>query len=297
MKIDPRHLINLLAIATHGSFNRAAAALGISQPALSNSIAQLERRLGVTVLDRSRRGSEINEFGRILLQGARVLEAVLAQSADQLRLTRLGIEGPLRIGATPSMTLKFMPEFMAALLKSQGALDITLVEGLDDELVGALRAGGLDLVFGTALGSALPGDLVEESLFDDPFAIGVGLKHELRQRKSLTLAELRDYPWVLPGPGSAYRRYVEALFLTAGIPWPQDHVVSNSLQLVESIVALSNRVTIVTRMQVVRHNFWRLRAIPLRGAGRRSLSVKWRRMAQLSPLGTRIVELAHSARL
>ena len=63
MNIDPRYLANLLSIAKHGSFNRAAAARGISQPALSNSIAQLERRLGVTVLDRSRSGSQLNEFG------------------------------------------------------------------------------------------------------------------------------------------------------------------------------------------------------------------------------------------
>jgi LysR family transcriptional regulator, regulator for genes of the gallate degradation pathway len=297
MKIDPRHLLNLLAIADHGSFNRAAAALGISQPALSSSIAQLERRLGFTVLDRSRRGSEINEYGGILLQGARVLEAVLAQSAEQLRLKRQGIEGPLRIGATPSMAIKFMPELMAALLKARGAVEIALTEGLDDELVAALRSGALDLVLGTSLGSGLPGDLIEETLFDDTFAIGVGPQHELAKRRSLTLAELRDHPWVLPGPGSAYRRYVEALFLTAGIPWPQDHVVSNSLPLVESIVALTGRVTIVTQMQVTRHNVWRLRAIPLRGAGRRSLSVKWRRTAQMSPLAKRVVELAHSAGL
>ena len=54
-EVDPRHLANLLSIAKHGSFNRAATARGISQPALSNSIAQLERRLGVQVLDRTRR--------------------------------------------------------------------------------------------------------------------------------------------------------------------------------------------------------------------------------------------------
>ena len=63
LNIDPRYLANLLSVAKHGSFNRAAAAQGISQPALSNSIAQLERRLGVQVLDRTRSGSQLNEFG------------------------------------------------------------------------------------------------------------------------------------------------------------------------------------------------------------------------------------------
>ena len=61
LNLDPRYLANLLSIAKHGSFNCAAAARGISQPALSNSIVQLERRLGVLVLDRSASGSHLYE--------------------------------------------------------------------------------------------------------------------------------------------------------------------------------------------------------------------------------------------
>jgi len=96
-EVDPRHLANLLSIAKHGSFNRAAAARGISQPALSNSIAQLERRLGVQVLDRTRRGSELNEYGKILVRNAAVIDSVLQHTVDEVRLKRLGVEGPLRI--------------------------------------------------------------------------------------------------------------------------------------------------------------------------------------------------------
>jgi DNA-binding transcriptional LysR family regulator len=292
VKIDPRHLLNLLAVATHGSFNRAAAARGVSQPALSNSIAQLERRLGFAVLERSRRGSEVNEYGKILLQSARTLEALLAQTAEQVRLKRLGVDGPLRVGATPSMTLKFLPQLMAAVLKHEGAVQIALTEGLDDELIPALRSGTLDLVLGPAGGAGLAPDLTEEALFDDPFRLGVSPRHVLAKRRSLSLSELSDLPWVLPGPGSAYRRHVESLFLAAQMPWPADAVVSNSLQLVEAIVTLTQRVTVVTQLQASMHNFWHLRAIPLRSAGRRTLTVKWRSSAQFTPLATRLVQLA-----
>jgi LysR family pca operon transcriptional activator len=293
MKIDPRHLVNLLAVATYGSFNRAAAARGMSQPALSNSIAQLERRLGFAVLNRSRRGSEVNEYGKILLQGARTIEALLAQTGEQVRLKRLGVVGPLRIGATPSMTLKFLPDLMARVLQDDAVVQISVTEGLDDELLPALRAGALDVVLSPASGSALPHDLIEEALFDDAFGIGVGPKHVLAKRRSLTLSELSDYPWVLPGPGSAYRRHVDALFLAAGVSWPQNSIVSNSLPLVESIVTRTNRVTVVTRLQATMHNFWRLRAIPLRGGGQRTLSIAWRRAGQLSEQATRVVHMAH----
>lgn len=282
-----------MAVADHGSFNRAAAARGLSQPALSNSIAQLERRLGIRVLERTRRGSQVNEFGRILLEGARTVDAVLKQTAERVRLKRLGVSGPLRIGSTPSMTLKFLPDLMAVLLKDSGAVQISITEGLDDQLVPALQAGELDLVLGPSLGAALPSDLIEEELFYDSFCIAVGPRHALAKRRSLLLAELKDQPWVLPGPGSAYRRHVEALFLNAGVSWPADSVVSNSLPLVESIVTLTNRVTVITRLQAIAHNFWRIRAIPLRGAGVRTLSVKWRRAGDMPPLANRLMQIAH----
>jgi LysR family transcriptional regulator, regulator for genes of the gallate degradation pathway len=282
-----------LAVAEQGSFNRAAAARGLSQPALSNSIAQLERRLGIRVLERTRRGSQVNEFGRILLEGARTVDAVLKHTAERVRLKRLGVSGPLRLGSTPSMTLKFLPDLMAVLLKDSGPVQISITEGLDDQLVPALQAGELDLVLGPSSGSALPSDLIEDELFNDSFSIAVGPRHALAKRRSLLLAELKDQPWVLPGPGSAYRRHVEALFLNAGVPWPADSVVSNSLPLVESIVTLTNRVTVITRLQAIAHNFWRIRAIPLRGAGVRTLSIKWRRAGDMPPLANRLMQIAH----
>ena len=67
MEIDPRHLRLLRAIAEQGSFTRAAATQRISQPAMSAGIAQLEKRLGVRVLERGRHGARLNDFGRLLL--------------------------------------------------------------------------------------------------------------------------------------------------------------------------------------------------------------------------------------
>jgi len=148
-------------------------------------------------------------------------------------------------------------------------------------------------VLGPASGSALPSDLLEEILFDDSFCVGVGPRNPVAKRNSIALHELADYPWVLPGPGSAYRRQVEAMFMTAGLPWPTDSVVTNSLQLVESIVTLTNRVTLVTRLQASSHNFWRMKAVPLRGASRRSLGIKWRRAGTLPQLARRVVQAAH----
>lgn len=292
--IDPRQLANLLAVATHGSFNRAATARGISQPALSNSIAQLERRLGVKVLERTRRGSELTAIGQILVRSAQVLETLLVQTSEQVRLQRLGIVGPLRIGVSPSLLLKFMPDLVAQLHRRQPALSLSVVEGLDDQLLPALQTGELDLVLGPVSGLfGTPADITEQALFEDPFSIGVSADHALSQRSSLTLAELRDAAWVVPRAGSAYRRHVESLFTAAGLPWPINVIETSSLTLVECIVAQTDRVTLITELQAAMHNTWHIRAIPLSNAGRRILGVKWRSGMQPSPLAEQVIQVAH----
>jgi len=294
MKIDPRQLANLMSIAQHGSFNRAAAARGISQPALSNSIAQLERRLGVQVLSRTRRGSELTDMGNILLRGAETIDAVLLQASEEVRLRRLGVEGPLRVGVVPSVTLKLMPDVFAVLLKRHPAVELTFTEGLDDQLLPALRSGQLDIVVGPLAGVfPAPDDIAEDPLFDDPFSIGVGPEHPLAGRSSLSLGELRDAPWVLPLPGNNYRRHIEALFMTAGVPWPSNCFITSSLTLVESIVAQTDRVTIITELQSIVQNNWRLRSVPLKGGGKRTIGIKWRKAAKPSAIAANFIKVVH----
>ena len=294
VNIDPRYLANLLSIAEHGSFNRAATARGISQPALSNSIAQLERRLGVPVLDRSRRGSQLNEFGKILVRGAEVIDAVLQQTVDELRLKRMGVEGPLRIGVVPSLMAKFMPELMTVLLKHHQSISITAVEGLDDQLLPALLSGDLDLVLGPLAGIfPASAEIVEDALFDDPFSIGVGPNHALRDRRAITLPELSDAAWILPLPGNSYRRHIEALFMTEGVAWPSNCLLTSSLALVESVLARTDRVTMITELQATMQNTWHIRAIPLKGGGKRIMGLKWRKAGKLSALAAHFVQIAH----
>jgi molybdate transport repressor ModE-like protein len=294
MSIDPRQLANLLAIARHGSFIRAAAAIGMSQPALSESIGQLERKLGVPVLERTRSGSRLNAFGEILIRHSETMSAILTQAEEEVRLRRLGVEGVLRIGATPSLVLKFLPTIMSRMIKDQGAAAISIVEGLDDELLPQLTTGALDVVF-APLSDVFPAPahIVEEPLFDDPFAIAVGSHSPLARRKSISLGELQTASWVLPGPGSAYRRHIEALFRTAGVPWPDGCITTSSLSLTESLVAQCERVSFVSCLQTTVHNTWRVRAIPLKNGGKRTVGMKWRRSGMLSPLATRLKQLAH----
>ena len=85
MEFDLKQLRNLLAIARHGSFSRAAAALKMSQPALSNSIVQLERRLHDRVLERGRHGAQLTELGQLLVRHAELMEIGLERAVEEIR--------------------------------------------------------------------------------------------------------------------------------------------------------------------------------------------------------------------
>jgi LysR family transcriptional regulator of gallate degradation len=290
MTIDPRQLANLLAVAKHGSFNRAAAARGLSQPALSSSIRQLERRLGVSVLERTSSGSRLNEYGEILVRQAQTVEALLLQAGEEVRLRKLGIDGPLRVGATPSLMLRFLPDVTVRLLQSNPAAAVSLTEGLDDQLLPELRAGHLDLIFGPIANVApSAGEILEEPLFQDAFSIGVRPGHPLSKRRSLSLSELQEAAWVLPGPDNSLRRHIEALFMAANVPWPARCVTTTSLAMIESILKSTDHVALVTGML---QHAWGVRCIPLQGAGARTIGIKRRRAGQLGPLAAQMRQIA-----
>lgn len=290
MAVEASQIANLLAIARHGSFTRAAAEKGMSQPALSNSIALLEQRLGVKVLERTRRGSTLTAFGEILVRRAEGVHSLLSDAEAEVRSHAAGIAGPLRIGATPSVLASLLPKALRALDNGERPLDLEIVDGLDGRLVPMLRSGKIDIIVGP-VDEMLGGtdDVVEEVLFEDPFWLAVGPASPFYGARSLSLVELADAPWALPREGSTYRRHVEALFMTAGVRWPRDCILVNALPLLESLVAHTARITLVSRAQLTEAP-QPFKVIPLSGAGGRRIGFKLRRGSRPGPLTQSFIE-------
>src|SRR5580693_7287968 len=113
LNVDPKRLIELLRIADRGSFTLAAAALGVSQPALSNSVAVLEKMLGVRVFDRTRNGATLTEFGRLLAGHAAAIDSVLSRAVDELEAKKRGLEGSLVVGVSPIACIDIVPAAVA----------------------------------------------------------------------------------------------------------------------------------------------------------------------------------------
>lgn len=289
MAIDPRHLRLLRAIVEQGAFSRAGETQGLSQPALSAAMAQLERKLGVRVLDRSRRGAAPNVFGEILFRYACALDQLLEQAEAEVLLKKSGREGPLILGGTPYALLSLVPAALGLLEREGINPPVRLVEAEDADLNAMLLTYRVELAIGTIGLEASAPDFHEEALATVPFDVVVRATNPLAGKAEFTLDELKDASWVIPSPGGSFRRQIEALFLTCGTPLPADMIVCPTIGVIKAMVGQTDRVALLPRNSVEQEcSAGTLRRIRLaHRSALRSIGVRWLSKRRLSPIAER----------
>jgi LysR family transcriptional regulator of abg operon len=283
MTIDPRRLRDLLRISQSGSFTHAAKSLNVSQPALSNSIAILERKLGIKLLHRDRNGATPTQLGEILLGYAETMESLLARSEQEIERRKAGQLGTLIVGVTPIAAGSLVPTAVSKVIAETPDVWIRVEEGLDDRLKEKLGKGEIDLMVGPiGISPAVP-EIEEIPLLEDEFCILLRPGHALANHKSLSLKQLRDAHWVMPEIGTASRRQMELLFGQTGLPWPRHTVRSNSVAFIKAIVAESDCVSFISPRLVEREvAAGLLKCIPPRGA-RYARTIGFRRVRDWVP--------------
>lgn len=291
MALDPKRLIELLSIAESGSFTKAAAARRVSQPALSNSMALLEKALGVRVLERSRNGAALTDYGRLLATHAQALTSLLARAADDVRLKKQGLEGLLAIGASPLACVALVPNAVAQISRQSPNILVQIYERPDDQLMHSLRTGELDVVVSPAGSQGDPPDIARDTLMNDVVEVMVRRRHPLARRKHIALRELRGAQWVLPNAHTAMWRHIEVLFAAESEPWPASYVSTNSVLALRSLVMRTDGVTISSpHLMKLELAAGQLVGVPLRKARfTREIVLRTRRDQALSPLAQRFV--------
>ena len=191
------------AVAREGSFSRAAAALSLSQPAVSQQISALETDVGARLLERRPDGLVLTEAGRALVEHAAVIAERLDLADVQLRELVHGEPPPLRIGAVPSALAGFVPTAVNALRRSRADVVIAVEEGTVDALPGRLWAGELHVAVTFQDASAprreLDG-LRREDIVSEPFLVALAADHPLARRPAIRLADLAGEPWTAASP-------------------------------------------------------------------------------------------------
>jgi len=226
--IELRHLRYFTVLAEELHFGRAAARLGISQPPLSEQIRGLEKSLGVTLFQRTRRRVALAAPGRVLYAEATRLLAHADRVASVMQGARSGRSGQLFLGCVPSSLFGVLPRIVAG----HAALDLRVTEAHTAEIVAAVQDGRLDA--GLVWEDQAPAGLCLRPLERVRFIVALPAQHPLASRKRLSLRELAAEALIVPPRDVTPHQFdrIHAGFRDAGVtPRIGQHARSIAAQL------------------------------------------------------------------
>jgi DNA-binding transcriptional LysR family regulator len=236
LRIKTRQLVLLAHLDRERSVLAAADAAGMSQPAASKLLRELEQTLGVPLFERHARGVRPTPFGSVVLRHAHAVLAELQRTHEDIEAARRGGRLKVALGSVLGAATDLLPRALALLAARHPDVAVSVAMDTSREMVARLLAGQLDIVVGRILDAELAPQLVYEPLADEPHGLFAGPRHALGRRRRLRLEDLAAQPWVLPPVGSVLRDRVDALFLQQGLPAPDAVVETTSLPLITSLL-------------------------------------------------------------
>jgi DNA-binding transcriptional LysR family regulator len=287
-RLRPKDLHTLQIIGELGSMAKASSVLGLSQPAISKAIADLEVVLGSVLLERSARGVELTDAGRLLVERGRIIFDELRQCVRDIKHLADPTQGEIRIGATEPLTV-FVAQVISLLAPSYPGIRYTLRVGDTTGLLHILRERELDVVITRWMPAPDANDFDAELIFAAPLAVLADKDHHLAGRSNLQLSELLGEIWVLPPPDGFLGKIIVDLFARRGLIRPKPLVSTKSVYANLSVVATGRALTILpARMVNYRANAAWLRALDIEFTDSHdpiaAVTVKGRRAAGPVPL-------------
>jgi DNA-binding transcriptional LysR family regulator len=205
--LNLRQLRYFVVLAEELSFTRAAERLNISQPPLSQQIAQLEEELGVKLFDRSSRRVTLTEPGRVFLHDTRTTLERIKRATIRVRALEQGLAGRIEIGLSSSHFLGPLPRLIFKYSRTHPNVQVTLNEMRPGDQFDAILERRVDLgVFRAEVNDRL---LCSLPLWKDPAVVALPLGHRLASRPQLCIADLRKERFVLlRRDGSPFARHI-----------------------------------------------------------------------------------------
>lgn len=210
-----RHIQYFLAVAQHAGFTKAAEALHVSQPALSQQIRQLEESLGAQLFDRSGRKTRLTDAGEVYLRYA--LRAAQELQQGQRAIHDVGdlSRGSLRIAFTPTFTTYLVGPLMEAFHRRYPNITLSLHEVAQEALERQLLADELDV--GIAFDEVHAQDIEATPLLVETLALVVGCQHPLAGERTIGLPALNAESLILLSQAFATREQIDRYFNQHGI--------------------------------------------------------------------------------
>lgn len=275
--MELRDIEYFAALAEHRHFGRAAAALGISQPALSKSLQRLEEALEVKLVQRTARGMTLTAEGSALRLRVHELQLSLRSVSREIKDIGEGRVGKLRIGAGAAISEDFLTAAFARLRRGAPRTELSVIVSDNDMMVPALSKGELDLVVNYNVNSnpAIGADGIRyEHLYDDEYVVCAADRHRLARHKQISLSDLVDEQWALSEPNLLAQQKLREAFRDAGLPPPRAGLECRSTTLRLRSVATSDLLDFTSRSVARRFSSAEIAILPVKAlAWRRSVGL------------------------
>ncbi|RYF70989.1 MAG: LysR family transcriptional regulator [Comamonadaceae bacterium] len=285
MNVTLRQLRVFRSVAEGRNFSRAGDEVGLTQPAVSRAIGELESQLGLRLLDRTTREVVLTDAGQSL---AARLERVLDE-LDQTLQDVAGLanahSGKVRVATSPTLSANVMPACIAACAAQAPGVRFMLLDRIQQDVLDSVRSGEVD--FGVVVEPSAANDLHCEAILNDPFVLVAPPGHPLSARKSVRWSALDGQALVLLDHASGSRRLIdEALARHSAICEVRQQVghPTTVFRMVEAGIGIS----VMPALAVPSAGLRSLAVVPLVPRIERAIMLIRRRNRALSPLAERV---------
>lgn len=240
-----RRLTHVVATARYGSFTAAAERVGVTQSAVTKSIAELERQLGYTVFNRTARGVSLTEEGRVFVEGATRL---LDDAKELLRGKSASHDpyaGVLRIGVCPASIEWLLVQPSALLLSRHPNVRLDISGSSFERMVQQLRTGGVDVALGFEAAFSEQPDFRREPLAPLRTTFFVRHSHPILDLAQVTARELARYDMVSPSDSRPYGTVIRDIYESEGVDAHARIHIVDYFPVVKRIVATTDAIGIV----------------------------------------------------
>ncbi|MEU1825692.1 transcriptional regulator CynR [Streptomyces abikoensis] len=257
--LELRHLRYLLAVAEHGNFTRAAEELHISQPTLSQQIKQLERTVGVQLLDRTGRTVRPTDAGQVYVEHARRALRDLAAAERAVHDVQDLSRGHLRLAVTPTFTAYLVGPVVAELHARHPGITLTVTEETQDRIEAGLAGDEIDL--GIAFAGPHPPGITATPLFTETLSLVTTAQHApTTGDRPMPVQDLERQQLALLSADFATRGHIDAYFTRHRVQ-PRIAVEANSIQALTEIVRRTPLATVLP--DAITHDHPHLTPVPL----------------------------------
>jgi len=226
-------LITFATVVEHGGFTEAAGRLGLTQPAVSMQIRNLEERFGVRLVERVGKRALPTTAGRDLLPFIRRLREEMEAASAAMGRHRAGQVGRVRIGTGATACIYRLPPILTALRSAHPGLEIIVVTGNTPDILDAVEGGTLDLALVT-LPAGRPGLSIEPVCAEE--LVCVGPRGDAPPEQDVAPAALADETLILYERGGTMRAVIDGWFMGGGIQ-PRPAMELGNVEAIKNLVA------------------------------------------------------------